>query len=106
MSGLVSGEACQIVAVVLDEAAAAVSADLTALLSGCRRQRSAIGRPTASSASDCGGSLNESHCGQPMALVTIPQVEAARPEGLTQSGAAMGQSAAGLTIGSASSRAR
>lgn len=31
-----------------------------------------------------------------MALVTIPQVEAARPDGLTQSGAAMGQSAAGL----------
>lgn len=31
-----------------------------------------------------------------MTLVTIPQVEAARPDGLTQSGAALGQSAAGL----------
>lgn len=30
------------------------------------------------------------------AVLTIPQVEAARPDGLTQSGAAMGQSAAGL----------
>lgn len=47
-----------------------------------------------SSASDCGGSPNDTL--QPMTLVTISQVEAARPDGLTQSGAAMGQSAAGL----------
>ena len=33
---------------------------------------------------------------RPSTVLTIPQVESARPDGLTQAGAAMGQSAAGL----------
>src|SRR6185312_10405246 len=46
-----------------------------------------ISRPTTSSAAGC--------CGSTM-TVTIPQVEAARPEVFTQSGAWLGQSAAAL----------